>query len=210
MSGKAFNLFLCGLMVFVAGCSKTLNLQVESEVPTPLASRLPLALGVYYNDNFLNYVFTEKSEVREDWTIDNRASRVTLFNEILPTMFNSVNNIDSPTTTQGNIDIILEPEVLDMQVALPEETHTDMFEAWIKYGIKIYNPGGNLLTEWQLTGYGKTHTAMFKNKESGLNTAITMALRDLGAKIILDFSNVPEVRNWLPSKIDCAQYPNLC
>lgn len=125
-------------------------------------------------------------------------------------MFNSVNNIDSPTTTEGNIDIILEPEVLDMQVALPEETHTDMFEAWIKYGIKIYNPGGNLLTEWQLTGYGKTHTAMFKNKESGLNTAITMALRDLGAKIILDFSNVPEVRNWLPSKIDCAQYPNLC
>ena len=210
MSGKAINLLLCGFLVFVAGCSKTLNLQVESEVPTPLASRLPLSLGVYYNDNFLNYVFTEKSEVREDWTIDNRSSRVTLFNELLPSMFNSVNKIENPNISGNNIDIILEPDVLDMQVALPEETHSDMFEAWIKYGIKVYNPGGNLITEWQLTGYGKTHTAMFKNKERGLNTAITMALRDLGAKIILDFHNVPEVKTWLSTKIDCSQHPNIC
>lgn len=210
MSGKTINLLFFGLLVFIAGCSKTLNLQVESEVPTPLASRLPLSLGIYYNENFLNYVFTEKSEVREDWTIDNRSSRLTMFNEILPSMFSAVNSINSPDLSDSGIDIILEPEVLDMQVALPEETHSDMYEAWIKYGIKIYNPGGNMITEWQITGYGKTHTAMFKNKESGLNTAINMALRDIGAKMILDFPNVPAVKMWLTSKIDCSQYPNIC
>jgi hypothetical protein len=210
MSGKAINLLLCGFLVFITGCSKTLNLQVESQVPTPLASRLPLSLGVYYNDNFLNYVFTEKSEAREDWTIDSRTSRVNLFNELLPSMFSSVDEIDNLNISGHNIDIIIEPDVLDMQVALPEETHSDIFEAWIKYGIKIYKPGGDLITEWQLTGYGKTHTAMFKNKESGLNTAINLALRDLGAKIILDFQNVPEVETWLATKIDCSQHPNIC
>jgi hypothetical protein len=204
------NLLLLGFLVIIAGCSNTLNLQVDSEVPTPLASRLPLSLGVYYNDNFLNYVFTEKSEVREDWTIDNRTSRMTLFNDILPSMFSSVNKVDSPNSKSTDIDIVLEPEVLDMQVALPEETHSDMFEAWIKYGIKIYSSSGNMITEWQITGYGKTHTAMFKNKENGLNTAISMALRDLGAKMVLDFSNIPEMKTWLSSNIDCIQYPNLC
>ena len=210
MSRKTMNLLLLGFLVIIAGCSNTLNLQVDSEVPTPLASRLPLSLGVYYNDNFLNYVFTEKSEVREDWTIDNRTSRMTLFNDILPSMFSSVNKVDSPNSKSTDIDIVLEPEVLDMQVALPEETHSDMFEAWIKYGIKIYSSSGNMITEWQITGYGKTHTAMFKNKENGLNTAISMALRDLGAKMVLDFSNIPEMKTWLSSNIDCIQYPNLC
>jgi len=208
MSRKTMNLLLLGFLVFIAGCSNTLNLQVDSEVPTPLASRLPVSLGVYYNDNFLNYVFTEKSEAREDWTIDNRTSRMTLFNDILPSMFSSVNKVDSPNSQ--STDIVLEPEVLDMQVALPDETHSDMFEAWIKYGIKIYSSNGNMITEWQITGYGKTHTAMFKNKENGLNTAISMALRDLGAKMVLDFSKIPEMKTWLSSNIDCTLYPNLC
>lgn len=210
MQGKIINLLLLVFLVFIAGCSKTLNLQVDSEVPTPLASPLPLSMGIYYNENFLNYIFTEKSDVREDWTIDNRTSRITLFNDILPTMFASVNKVDNHISQSPNIDIVLEPEVLDMQVALPEETHSDMFEAWIKYGIKIYNTGGNIITEWQITGYGKTHTAMFKNKENGLSTAISMALRDLGAKMVLDFSKVPEIKTWLSSNIDCTQYPNLC
>lgn len=210
MPRVTINLLFAGLVVFVAGCSKTLNLEVESVVPTPLASRLPLTLGVYYNENFRNYVFTEKSDVREDWTIDNRSSRISLFNEILPTMFSTVNSVDNLDSGASGIDIILEPDVMAMQVALPEETHSDIFEAWIKYGIKIYDPAAGLITEWQITGYGKTPTAMFRNKERGLNTAINMALRDLGAKMVLDFPRVPEVKSWLSTRIDCSQFPNIC
>ena len=198
------------LMVIISGCGDDLNLQVKSEVPTPLASQLPLDLGIYYNDNFKNFVFKEDSESRGLWTIDNRASRLALFNEILPSMFKTVNPVENVTVMDPLLDIILEPEVMEMQVALPQETQSDMFEAWIKYVIKMYKPGGELITQWQITGYGKTHTAMFKNKERGLNTAINMALRDLGAKMVLDFPRAPGVKNWLASTIDCAQYSYLC
>ncbi len=198
------------LIVMISGCSKSLNLQVESSVPTPLASQLPLAVGVYYNDNFKNYIFKESSTNREDWTIDNRASRLLMFDDILPSMFKTVNTVNEVTSNGNSIDGIFEPEVIEMQVALPEETHSDMFEAWIKYGIKLYNPSGQIISEWQITGYGKTHKAMFKNKESGLTTAINMALRDLGAKMVLDFPRAPGIKNWLSTKIDCSKFNNIC
>jgi hypothetical protein len=198
------------LIALTTACSNNLNLQVESDVPTPLTRQIPLNLGIYYNDNFRNFVFKEDSETRPDWTIDSRTSRISLFNELLPSMFKSVKPVDGTSSAGIPVDVIMEPEVLEMQVALPEETHSDMYEAWIKYGIKIYNPGGNLISQWQLTGYGKTHTELFKNKESGLSTAISMALRDIGAKLVLDFPAAPGVRNWLTTKIDCSQYNNLC
>jgi hypothetical protein len=198
------------LIVSISGCGKSLNLQVDTAVPTPLASQLPLIVGVYYNDNFKNFIFKESTDSREDWTIDNRSSRILLFNDILPSMFKTVNPVNNITSSDSMIDGILEPEVIEMQVALPEETHSDMFEAWIKYGIKLYNPSGTIISEWQITGYGKTHKEMFKNKERGLTTAINMALRDIGAKMVLDFPRAPGIKNWLSTKIDCAQFSNIC
>ena len=198
------------LILLGYGCSNTLNIEVESEVPTPLATQIPLNLGIYYSENFQNFVFKESSDAREDWTIDNRISRISMFNEVLPSMFVTVNKINNMSSPDSIIDVILEPEVLEMQVALPEETHTDMYEAWLKYGIKMYDPNGELITQWQITGYGKSHTEMFRNKENGLTTAINLALRDIGAKLVLDFSRSPGVRNWLVSKIDCSKYSDLC
>ena len=197
-------------LMTISGCGNDLNLEVKSTVPTPLANQLPLDLGIYYNDNFKNFIFKEDSEARGVWTIDSRASRMALFNDILPTMFKSVNPIEDVNEMDILVDVILEPEVMDMQVALPEETQSDMYEAWIKYTIKMYTPDGKLITQWQITGYGKTHTALFKNKERGLNMAINLALRDLGAKMVLDFPRVPGVKNWLTSTIDCSTYSNLC
>ncbi|MEX2352809.1 MAG: hypothetical protein WD709_01385, partial [Gammaproteobacteria bacterium] len=125
------------ILFLLSGCSSGIKLQVQSEVPAPLAARVPLSLGVYYNENFRDYVFKEDTESRKDWIIDNRESRLSLFEQILPSMFNSVIPLDG-TQAQGQpVDVILEPEVLEMQLALPKETRTDMYEAWIKYGIKM-------------------------------------------------------------------------
>jgi hypothetical protein len=197
-------------MMLMSACSNKLTLEVESDVPTPLATKLPLSVGVYYSDNFKNFMFEEDSENRENWVIDNRASRISLFNDILPTMFSSVNPLDSLQNVDSSIDLILEPQVMEMQVALPDETHSDMYEAWIKYVIKMYHTNGDLIVQLPITGYGKTPTAIFKNKERGLSTAISMALRDIGAKLVLDVPKSPEVRNWLLTKIDCTQYSYLC
>ena len=203
-------ILLSFVITLATGCSNKLSLEVDSNVPTPLATKLPVNVGVYYSDDFRNFLFEEDSELRENWVIDNRASRLSLFNEILPSMFSLVNPVDSLEVVDPAIDLIIEPQVMEMQVALPDETHSENYEAWIKYVIKMYHPSGELLVQLPITGYGKTPTAIFKNKERGLTTAINMALRDIGAKLVLDVPRSPEVRTWLHTKIDCTQYSYLC
>ena len=210
---KPAYILMCLLLSLAGGCSSSVNLQVGGEkLPIPLASQLPLALGVHYTDEFRNYVFEENSESRKEWKIDYQKPRLALFAQILPTMFRSVEPVTEPKAAgaAATLDLILEPEVIETQVALPDETRSDNYEAWIKYGIKLYQPGGELIAEWQLTGYGRSQTAMFTSKEQGINTAINLALRDIGAKLVLDFQKAPGVREWLAGKINCTEFQHLC
>jgi len=202
----------CLLLALISACSSSVKLQVKGELPTPLATLYPLKLGVHYTDNFLNQIYQENTKERENWNIDYRQPRKTLFDQILPTMFQSVlpvTTVSAPTDGTA-IDAILEPDLVETQFALPDETQTDNYEAWIKYTIKLYQPDGKLISEWQLTGYGKTPTAMFTSKTDGLNTAVTYALRDIGARFVLDFRKAPGVQQWIVGKINCAEYPYLC
>jgi len=200
------------LLLVTTGCSTGVNLQVQSQVPVPLVTKLPLDLGVYYNENFREYVFKENAEDRQDWVIDNRESRISLFNQVLPSMFRSVSPVED-ITSPGNsnlLDAIIEPEVVEMQLALPSETNLDLYEAWIRYNIKIHNPQGDLISQWQVTGYGKSPVETFSSNSKGLNNAIEIAMRDIGAKIALGFPHAPGVREWLSAKIDCSQFAHLC
>lgn len=85
---------LCGLAagLWLAGCSN--SLVVEGQFPSPMVDKLPLSLGVHYEDEFRQYVYEEKSEDRSKWTIDSGKAQIELFNTILPAMFNEVVMVD--------------------------------------------------------------------------------------------------------------------
>lgn len=205
--------YLAALMLISAlvGCSTAkLNLEVESQVPEPVTTSIPLDLGVYYSDDFLNFIYTEQSDDRKNWNIDNRSSRLSLFNGILSSMFNGLKPVDSEAVSKGDlsVDAVLEPAVLDMQLALPKETKLEFYEAWVKYDMKLYRPGGALIDQWQVTGYGKASSEKFRKTAEGLNAAIDLALRDIGAKIALGFTKTPGVANWLCEKQQCLEITN--
>ncbi len=207
---QAVRLLLCLLLTLAGACSSGINLQVKGNLPTPLASRIPLTLAVHYPENFREYIYTEDSKTRKGWSIDYRQTRLAMFDQVLPTMFESVSSSIMEGSTAATADLVLEPDVMETQLALPQETRSDMYEAWIKYRIKLYEPGGKIISEWQLTGYGKSPTAMFTSKEAGLNSAVNLALRDIGARFVLDFRKAPGVREWLAGKINCNEYQHLC
>jgi len=210
---REFSRLSCWLLLALTGaCSSGINLQVDGQLPTPVSSQLPLTMGVYYNENFRNNIFKENTEARQDWTIDYRVTRQQLFDQILPSMFRTVTQLEQPAAPPGDpvLDAILEPDLIETQVALPQETHSDMYEAWIKYGMKLYNPDGAVISNWQITGYGKAPTAMFTSRQDGLNNAIKIALRDLGAKLVLEFRKAPGVSDWLSGKVNCTEFPHLC
>lgn len=206
----AARLLLLAALALAAACGQSVKIKVDSEVPVPTVARIPLAMGAFYDAALRSYAYTEDTADRPDWNIESGDSQVQLFDRILPSMFDSVKPAQG---TSGAPDMagVIAPHVAEMQFALPLETKTDFYEAWIKYQMQLYDADGRLVAEWPITGYGKAETAMLKSKDDGLSTAINLAMRDAGAKLALNFEHVPEIRRWLAQKTkDCKRYGDSC
>ena len=189
-------IFPIGLVLSLAGCQQTMSLKVDSEIPSPVVSRMPVKMGVVYQDELRNYVYEEDSEDRPEWRIDSGASHLSLFQQILTSMFDEVTEV---TTTNGatGVQAVLRPSVAEMQFALPAETKTDFYEAWVKYDMELYDQDGDNIANWSVTGYGKSSTEFMKSRDKGLNAAVNQALRDAGARFALGFTRVADVSAWL-------------
>lgn len=184
------------LLLILAACEQSVSLKVDTEIPTPVIARMPVKMGVFYRDELRNYVHEEDSEERPNWKIESGASHVALFEQILSSMFEETKEVPG-TSADATVDAVLAPSVAEMQFALPAETKTDFYEAWIKYDMELYNRDGSPIANWPITGYGKSSTEFMKSRDKGLNAAVNRALRDAGARFALGFSRVEEVGAWL-------------
>ena len=192
-------IYAVSLLLILAACEQSMTLRVESEIPTPVIERMPVKIGVFYQDELRNYVSEENSDERPKWKIDSGSSHVYLFEQILSSMFQEVTEV-AGTTAVATVDAVLAPSVAEMQFALPAETKTDFYEAWVKYDMELYNQDGSRIANWSVTGYGKSSTEFMKSRDKGLNAAVNQALRDAGAKFALGFPMIAEISAWLEQK----------
>lgn len=184
------------LLLILAACEQSVSLKVDTEIPTPVIARVPVTMGVLYRDELRNYVYEENSDERPNWKIESGSSHVALFEQILGSMFEQTKEV-AGTDSDAAVDAVLTPSVAEMQFALPAETKSDFYEAWIKYDMELHNRDGSPIANWSVTGYGKSSTEFMKSRDKGLNAAVNQALRDAGAKFALGFSRVEEVSAWL-------------
>ena len=192
-------IYAVSLLLILTACEQSMTLRVESEIPTPVIERMPVKIGVFYQDELRNYVSEENSDERPKWKIDSGSSHVYLFEQILSSMFQEVTEV-AGTTAVATVDAVLAPSVAEMQFALPAETKSDFYEAWVKYDMELYNQDGSRIANWSVTGYGKSSTEFMKSRDKGLNAAVNQALRDAGAKFALGFPMVAEISAWLEQK----------
>ena len=184
------------LLLILAACEQSISLRVDSEIPTPVIARMPVTMGILYRNELRNYVYEENSDERPNWKIDSGSSHIALFEQILGSMFEQTKEV-AGTDSDASVDAVLAPSVAEMQFALPAETKSDFYEAWIKYDVELYNRDGSPIANWSVTGYGKSSTEFMKSRDKGLNAAVNQALRDAGARFALGFSRVEEVGAWL-------------
>ena len=189
-------IYTAGLLLTLSACEQSMSLRVDSEIPTPVIARMPVTMGVLYRDELRNYVYEENSDERPNWKIESGSSHVALFEQILGSMFEQTKEV-AATDSDATVDAVLAPSVAEMQFALPAETKSDFYEAWIKYDMELYNRDGSPVANWSVTGYGKSSTEFMKSRDKGLNAAVNQALRDAGAKFALGFSRVEEIGAWL-------------
>jgi len=198
-SAKA--VMLAGLLLLLGACGVN-SLVVEGNYPTPAVRKIPLTLGLYFDEELRNFLYIEYTETgQEEYRVASGQTHVQLFGSLLPAMFERVVVLDSmDDASDAGVDAVFAPSIEEFQLALPQKTRLDAYEVWVKYNMRLLGPDGAYIADWVLTSYGKTPTENLLSTEGGINDATVSALRDLASNFTLSFSAVPEVRDWLASK----------
>lgn len=176
-------ILLCG-----TGCTDSVRLKVESEVPAALVQKIPLSVGIYYPPTFRDNRYTEDSDERPQWDIASGDAQVAMFNSVLDSTFTEVIHLhEEPERGVFSENIGIIPNITEMQFATPAETGFDYYEAWFRYRIAMFDRDGVQQEPWDLAAYGKAPKKRFTLRTDGLNQAIGYALRDIGAKLSTGF-----------------------
>ncbi|MFC6922842.1 hypothetical protein [Microbulbifer taiwanensis] len=187
------------LTLLVASCSHTVR--VDGSYPQPVGQQHPLTVGIYLSDDFRNFVYHEDSEDRDEWNINTGRAQKNLFETVLGSMFTETISLSQyPQNLPKNVELVIVPEVRELQFTMPRETRVNIFEVWIKYDMHAYDQKGESVANWVITAYGKTPTAFLKSQEDALAQAINIALRDAGATLYTGFERVPELQALLADK----------
>jgi hypothetical protein len=79
----------------------------------------------------------------------------------------------------------------------PRDAGSPFFAVSIKYRVNVYSPDGRLAESWGFTGYGTSPAAGLSSSDP-LARATSLALRDAGAKLAVEFREQAIVRGLIP------------
>jgi hypothetical protein len=193
-------LLLLGVVALVAlaGCGPV-KLVANTNIPTPLVVKIPIAVALFIPQEFSSYVHNEE-RWSTDWHVELGKAQTDGIKRLMNAMFERVVAVDSVGAGQnaeGGVRAILEPSVEEFAFVTPRDAGSPFFAVSIKYRVNVYLPNGKLADSWGFTGYG-TAPAEGLSSAPPLQTATALAMRDAGAKLAVEFREQAIVRGLLP------------
>ncbi len=189
------------VIVLAAGmlgaCSK--SIVVDTEFPEPVISSLPLSVGVYYEEVFRTYSYTEKVPNDVDWFFDIGETNIRLFDRIFTALFDitlAVEGKGGAEPEYATLDAVIVPTVEAFEFSLPRQSRSEQYAVWIRYNLDIYSPTGTLITSWPVSAYGQSD-ARTLGAGAAMEEAVVKAMRDAAARILIGFEKEPKIREAL-------------
>jgi len=184
-----------------SGCG-TVKLVATPNIPTPLIAKIPVAVALYVPKEFSEYIHKEK-RISTDWNVDIGKGQAAGITRLMTSMFDRVVLVDSVNagSAAGNeIKAILQPSVEEFAFVTPQDAGSPFFAVSIKYRVDVYAPDGRLADSWGFTGYG-TAPSQGLSGTSPLEQAASLAMRDAGAKLAVEFRDQAVMRSLLPEPL---------
>ncbi len=189
-SGILYLLF--PICLALAGCAT--NVIVEGDFPSPLVEPLDLRAGLVLDEAFRNHVHEREEGHKLSLAVG--AAQARMFRRMADELFAATRELGSPRE-EADLDLLLHPVVEEIQVATPFDNQLKVFEIWIKYNIRVYDNSGEVVEDWILTAYGKTPTRFLESDEKALEQAALVALRDAGARLVIELPRL----SWVQSRL---------
>lgn len=192
------------LAALLAGCGAK-QVVVEGNFPTPLMNKIPLTIGIWYDQDFSTHEFFDEAKGRSEssWIVKTGDAQIQMWDTLLGGMFTRVVHLDRPPgpgQMTEVVDAILVPHVDELQYAIPAHTSVKVYEIWMRYRFQLVTNGGQDIADWTMSAYGKTPTAFLQSDEAAVNLAAVVALRDAGANFATNFTRVPAINDWLVTR----------
>lgn len=184
--------------VVLTGCSSSVI--VESQFPSPLVEALPIRMGVILDDELYNYIYTEQIPQQSVWTIALGDANVAMLEPLFNKMFSETRQVDAvPVSAQdGALDAVLHTRLEKFEFDVPVGERDEFVEVWMQYQLTLYEPTGEMIAQWPVSGYGKSE--LTRDREGAVQRAAVVAMREVGANIATKFADQPQVKYWLGEK----------
>lgn len=184
----------CVLAATLTGCAG-ITVKVAGGFPEPAMQPLPLRIGLYLDDDLKRYVHHEQPPESLRWEVDVGEANQALFQRLSAGMFVEISMVSEPRVPAGvSLDAVLQPSIEKFEVSIPVETDGGgVYETWIFYRIRLFNPDGQLVADWPVLGYGRTPATPFGGKEKAMRGAAVEAMRDAAAALVDGFRKQPAV-----------------
>ena len=181
------------LLGILSGCSSSASVQVNSEFPTVLSEPKPVSASIVFDNSFSTYVAqpNKKTEIKLG------TAQVKLLSNAFAGLFSEVEFVSDRETVSSDYELVIIPSIREVQVSTPSDNYLNVFEVWIKYNLEIQSADGETIDSWFMSAYGKTPDAFMASKSNAIEEAATIALRDAGAKLMLDFYRIPAIYGWM-------------
>lgn len=185
---------LLGAVLF--GCSSSVI--VESNFPSPLVQALPVRMGIIFDDDLYNYIYTEEVPEQSVWTIALGDANVAMLEPLFDRMFAETEKIDAVPVADATLDGVLHTKLDKFEFDVPVGERDEFVEVWMQYHLTLYEPDGTTVVEWPVSGYGKSE--LTRDREDAVQRAAVVAMREVGANIATKFASQPQVSYWLGEK----------
>ncbi len=195
---KVFKLGCVALGLLALAACSSYSVRVASDFPVPVMEQQPFVAGLLLDPTIRNYRYQENEPDRAAWTVEFGESNARLFQQIFTGMFRQLVTLEQEgKALPPNIDILLQPVLMDYQISTPAVSKSDYFEVWIKYKLRVADPNRQPVTDWIFTAYGRTPKAGSGGPEAALQEATRRAMRDAAAAIVTGFLRQPGVQAYL-------------
>lgn len=181
-------------MALLGGC--TSNVRVDETFPVVVAEPRDMNAVLVMNREFRTY----QASPNEKTNITIGSSQVDLMTKAFSGLFASVTVVSSKDQIGPDTDLVIIPSVREVQLSTPTESYLNVYEVWIKYNLDIETPDGVPIDSWFLPAYGKTPYSFLFSRGLAVETATVVALRDAGAKLMLDFFRIPAIYGWMQQR----------
>jgi hypothetical protein len=191
---------LAGALVvtFLAGCGPV-KLTASTNIPDPLVVKIPVAVALFVPKEFAEYIYKEE-RWSTDWNVALGKAQSEGITRLMIAMFERVvpvESVNAGVALGTGIRAILEPSVEEFAFVTPRDAGSPFFAVSIKYRVNVYSPDGRLAESWGFTGYGTSPAAGLSSSDP-LARATSLALRDAGAKLAVEFREQAIIRGLLP------------